>query len=254
MGVLRADGRDDALADARDDRLVRRPADQPRDVRADRHARLGEHLDPVLRHGRDLGLARGGIGTVDHLGGHAGAHGVQEVAASEVDAGGGAEVQVDAGAVGGDQRAHDAHDVAPGQKVRLEVALVDPGDARLDQVDACVDDDRRGDAPQAHRHHVEEPHAGARQDRADVEVGVAQEDEQEGEEGEREQDVQHGLDDRRAAVLQERGVRGELHRILLHLPFLRELARRLVGPGDARMPPAPRRRARCSGRVSGLPA
>ena len=54
VGLRRADRADDALADARQDRLLARAADQALDVRANRDARLGQDLDAVLRDAGDL--------------------------------------------------------------------------------------------------------------------------------------------------------------------------------------------------------
>ncbi len=48
VGVGRADGIDDALADARDDRLVGRTADQAVEVGPDGHLRLDLELNAVL--------------------------------------------------------------------------------------------------------------------------------------------------------------------------------------------------------------
>ena len=49
--VGRADGLDDALADAGDDRLLGRPADEPFELRPHRHAGLGPQLNAVAADG-----------------------------------------------------------------------------------------------------------------------------------------------------------------------------------------------------------
>src|SRR5205807_2152222 len=81
----RADGVDDALTDAGDDGFFRRTADQALDVGAHGDAGLDAKLDAVLGHAVDRLLLHRRVGHVDHLGVHAGLHGVEDVAAGEVD-------------------------------------------------------------------------------------------------------------------------------------------------------------------------
>ena len=115
MRLGRAQGADDALADAGDDRLFGRPADQLLQVGPDRDAGLDLHLDAVfgdaVERSRPL-LARGAI---DHLGIDAGLHGLQHVAAGQVDGRGQLEVEFELGLAGGDQRPDHQRHVAAGQ-------------------------------------------------------------------------------------------------------------------------------------------
>ena len=62
-----------------------------------------------------------GIGAVDDLGVDAGLHGLEHVAAGQVDGGGLLEGQVDVGLVGGDQRVDHVDDVAAGQVVGFQL-------------------------------------------------------------------------------------------------------------------------------------
>src|SRR5207248_3675871 len=97
----RADGGDDALADAGDDRLLGGAADQALDVGPHRHAGLDLELDAILGDGIDGHPAQGGVGHVDDLGVHAGLDCVEDVAAGQVDRRRGLPGQVDVGLVGG---------------------------------------------------------------------------------------------------------------------------------------------------------
>ncbi len=86
---------------------------------------------------------------VDHLGIDAGLHGLEHVAAGQVDGRGPLEVEVDdLGLVGGDHRANHQRHVAAGQVVGLQglagdagLVLAEPG---LHGHDLAADDDRRG--------------------------------------------------------------------------------------------------------------
>ena len=117
----RADGLDDALADAGDDRLLGRPADQPLELGPHRHAGLGPELNAVAADGVEGLPALGRVGAVDDLRIDAGLDGVEDVAAGQVDGGGRLPRQVDAGLVGGDDRRGRLRHVAAGQVVRLQV-------------------------------------------------------------------------------------------------------------------------------------
>ena len=107
-----ADGLDDAFADAGDDRLLRRPADEPIELGPHGDAGAGPQLDAVPAHAVERGPALGRIGAVDHLGIDAALDGFVDVAAREVDGGGDVPGQVDAGLVGRDDGADDALHVA----------------------------------------------------------------------------------------------------------------------------------------------
>jgi hypothetical protein len=89
------DGRDDALTDASDDGLFGCAADEAGDVGTDRDAGLGLQLDAVLGDGVDGRAGAGLGGAVDDLGVHRGLHGVEDVAAGEVDGGRGVPRQFD---------------------------------------------------------------------------------------------------------------------------------------------------------------
>ena len=134
--VGRADRVDDALADAGDDRLVGGPADQPVDVGPDGHLGLHLELDAVLGDAVDRLPALGRVGAVDDLGIDARLHGLEHVAAGQVDRGGPLVRQRDVGPVGGDQGADDVGHVAAGQVVGLQAPgrhAVLLGQARLDR-------------------------------------------------------------------------------------------------------------------------
>ena len=132
-----ADGGDDALADAGDDGLLAGAAHQAVDVGPHGHPRLGPQLDAVLGDGsNDRGL--------DHLGIDGHLHGLQHIAAGQVNGLGLFKGQLDLGALGRDQRVHHPVHVAAGQVQRLQLVHrnVDAGLAGLDH--------RRHDAPGVH--------------------------------------------------------------------------------------------------------
>ena len=116
----RAQGADDALADAGDDRLFGGPADQLLQVRPHRHPGLDLHLDAVLGDAVEGFAAGAPRGAVDHLGIDAGLHGLQHVAAGQVDGGRQLEIQFELGLAGGDQRPDHQRHVAAGQVVGLQ--------------------------------------------------------------------------------------------------------------------------------------
>ena len=85
----RADGADDAFADAGDDRLFGRAADQLVEVRPHGDAGLHLELNAVLGDGVErLAACRVLRRAVDHLGIDARLHGLEHVAAGQVDGGG----------------------------------------------------------------------------------------------------------------------------------------------------------------------
>jgi hypothetical protein len=89
------------------------------DVRPHRDARLHAKLNAVLADRVDRLPPQGRVRHVDDLRVHARLHGVEDVAAGEVDRGRGLPRQVDVGLVGGDHRVDHALHVAAGQHVRL---------------------------------------------------------------------------------------------------------------------------------------
>ncbi len=138
----------DALADAGDDRLLARAADEPLDVGPQRHARDGTHLDAVLGDGRDR-RRLDDLGVDRHL------DGLEHVAAGQIDGGRALEGQVDVGLVGRDQRLDNALHVPPGEVVRLEQRRRQE-DARLVGRDQRQDDLGRGHVAQPHPDEVAE--------------------------------------------------------------------------------------------------
>ncbi len=100
----RADRRDDPLAHPGDDGFLGGTADEPVDVRTDRHPSLHLQLDAILGDPVDRLPALGRIGAVDHLRVHAGLDGVEDIAAGQIDSGGLAcRGQGDIRSIGGDQ-------------------------------------------------------------------------------------------------------------------------------------------------------
>ena len=88
VGIRRADGGHNAFANTGDDRLLPGSADEPLDVGANRNAGDGTHLNAVLGDGRDR--RRG-----DDLLVHRYLHGLEYIAAGEVDRRGSSEPQID---------------------------------------------------------------------------------------------------------------------------------------------------------------
>ena len=104
----RADRRNDALADTRQHGLLAGAADQLLDVGAHRDAGLCDQLDAVLGHG---GHGR----RVDHLGVDRHLHGLEHVAARQVDGRRHLEVEHDIGLLGRHEGVHHVRHVAAGQ-------------------------------------------------------------------------------------------------------------------------------------------
>src|SRR5690606_1034051 len=116
----------------------------------------GDQLDAVLGDGGDV--RRLDDARVD---GHA--HGVQHVAAGEVDGGGPVEGQRDARLVGGDEGVHHPIHVPTGQVVGFELVLVHL-DAGLVRFDERQDDPVGWHAAQPHRNEAYEADLDARGD------------------------------------------------------------------------------------------
>jgi len=156
-----ADGGDDALADARDDRLLARAADEPGYVRAHRDPRLRAELDAVLRD-------RGDDRRLDDLRVDRHLDGLEDVPAGEVDRAALLELQRNLRGLRGNQRVDDAVDAAAGEQVRLEFVHVDfePGLRRLDH---RHDDLGRVHAAEPHDDQRADAHAHARRARRDPE-------------------------------------------------------------------------------------
>ncbi len=178
VAVGRADGRDDAFAHPRDDRLLGGPADQLLDVRANRHPSANLQLHAVFGDGAQGGPLRPlGVGAVDHLRIDARLHGVEHVAAGQIDGRRAVEIQVDVGAVGGDDRLDDVRHAAAGQIMRFEPLRADaglffPADARLHGHDLAEHDHFGVDAAEAHADQAQQTNVGARHVRAEPDCGV----------------------------------------------------------------------------------
>ena len=144
---------------------------------------------PFLATASSDSLAGAAAGAVDHLGIDAGLHGLQHVAAGQVDGRGQLEIEIDRlGLLGGDQRADHQRHVAAGQVMGLQRLA---GDARLVAEpglhghDLAADDHRRIDLAEGHAQQVEDADAGAGRDRLNPEAEVA------GEDGEHDQQDDH---------------------------------------------------------------
>ena len=149
-----ADGGDDAFAHAGEDGLLAGAADELLDVGAHGDTGFGDELDAVLGHG-------GHGGRVDDLGVDGGLHGLQHVAAGEVDGRGGLEVEVHVGLVGADEGVDHGGHMAAGQVVGLEVVLLDL-QAGLGGRNHVVDNHRGRHFAEAHEDelHKVDVHAG----------------------------------------------------------------------------------------------
>jgi hypothetical protein len=116
-----ADGLDNTLADAGDDRLLGGATDEAVELRPHGHASTGAKLNAVLADAVERRPALGGVGAVDDLRIDARLDGVEDIATGQIDGGRGAPRQVHAGLVGGDDgRRHLGH-VAARQVMGLHV-------------------------------------------------------------------------------------------------------------------------------------
>src|SRR5207247_1130006 len=160
----RADGGDNAFADARDDRLFRRTTDETVQVRADGHARLGLYDDAVLGHTVDRDFARRGIRTINDFRVDRRFHrfedGLAGLLSGEVNGASAVELEVDSGLAGHDQRANDHFDVAAGEEMGVELIDADV-QAGLDRIDAAVHDQSDGNLAQPEREQLGVADAGA---------------------------------------------------------------------------------------------
>ena len=106
------------------------------------------------------------VGAVDHLRIDAGLHGVEHVAAGQVDGRGPVEIQVDVGAMGGNNRLDHVRHAAAGQIVGLEPPGADAGlffraDARLHRHDLAQNNDVLIDVSKAHADQAQQADIGA---------------------------------------------------------------------------------------------
>jgi hypothetical protein len=116
----RANGGDNSLPYAGDDRFFCGPSDKLCQVSAHSHPGTDAEFDPVLGDSAKSCLGGGRIGAIDNLGIDAGLDGVEHIAAGEVDGGGTVEVEVDIGAVGRNDSTNDSRHISPGQVVGFE--------------------------------------------------------------------------------------------------------------------------------------
>src|SRR5690606_22111270 len=114
--------------------------DEALEVGAHGDASGGDELDTVTSHRAD-------VGSLDNARVDRDLHGVEDVAAREVDGGGTVEGQRDARLISSDQSVHDPVDVAAGKVVRFELVLVHVGDPGLVGLDQRQNDAVRRHAP-----------------------------------------------------------------------------------------------------------
>ncbi len=120
-------------------------------------------------------------GAVDDLRIDAGLHGLEHVAAGQVDGRGLLEGQVELGLVGGDDRLDHQGHVAAGQVVGFEALAGDPfgvAQSGLHGHDLRADDHLRVDLAERHPQEVEDPDPRPGRLRLDPEAEVANEDRQ----------------------------------------------------------------------------
>ena len=187
----RADGADNALADAGDNRLLGGPADQLLQVGPHGHAGLDLQLHAVLRHAVERIPAQVPRGTVDDLGIDAGLHGFQHVAAGQVDGGCQLEVEFELGLPRGDQRTDHQRHVAARQVVRLKALRGHPvaiADAGLHGHDLAANDHPGTDFAKGHAHQVQNADPRPRGHRLDPEAEVVGEDRQNNQAEQKDQD------------------------------------------------------------------
>ena len=150
----RADRRNDALADTRQHGLLAGAADQLLDVGAHRDAGLCDQLDAVLGHG---GHGR----RVDHLGVDRHLHGLEHVAARQVDGRRHLEIQHDVGLLGRNQRVHHVRDVAAREVVGLQLVGIE-AQSGFRALDHRRNDGRGRDLAPTHQHQLQQADTHAR--------------------------------------------------------------------------------------------
>ena len=154
-------------------------ADQLAKIGADRHT--GPRLEPNSVTGdRIEGAGRSlGIGAIDDFRINAGANRFEHVAARQVDRLGRLPVEIDVGAMGGDERTDDVRHVAAGQVMRLERSRrdrVSPRETGLNGHDLAADDHGRIHLADRHHHQLPDVDVGPGEDALDPEVEVAGQD------------------------------------------------------------------------------
>ena len=172
------DGRDDALADAGNDRLFRRSANQLLQVRADRHPGSNAQFHAVLGDGAERRLAAAArIGTIDDLRMDAGPHRIHHIASRQVDGRRSIEVQVDVRPMRRDDGMDHVHHVAARQIMSLQARRADAGaaidvQAGLRGHDLRLHDDPRVHLAKSHAHQARKTHVGVRHERLKPQLAV----------------------------------------------------------------------------------
>src|SRR5439155_26199787 len=125
VGGRRTDGADDALPNARDDGLLRRPTDKAIQIGAHRHQRPSLDDDAVLGHAVDGDFTQSGSGAIDDPRVNRCPHGFEDGFASafggEVNGARAVKDEIDTGLFGGNEGEYDHRHVAASQKVRGKV-------------------------------------------------------------------------------------------------------------------------------------
>ena len=136
----------------------------------------------VFGDGAERGLSAAlGVGAVDHLGVDAGPHRVDHIAPGQIDGGRAVKVQIDAGAVSGDDGVNHTHHVAAGQVMRLEpggghAGLPADVQARLRRHDLGLDDDSGIHLTETHADQADDRHVRPRHEGLEPELPVDKKD------------------------------------------------------------------------------
>ena len=153
----RADRRDDTFADTGQYGLLAGAADQLFDVGAHRDAGFGDQLDTVLSHS---GYGRG----VDYLGIHRHLHGLEHVAARQVDGCGHFEIQHDVGLLCRNQCVDYARDITACKIVGFQFVGIER-QTGFRALDHRRNDGRRRNLAPAHQDQLQQADAHARHQR-----------------------------------------------------------------------------------------
>ena len=152
VGGRRTDAADDALPNARDDGLLRRPTHKAVQIGAHRHQRPSLDDDAVLGHAIDGDFTQDGSWAINHpwVNGcsHGFDHGFAGALGGQVNGARAVKDELDAGLFGGNEGEHDHRHVAAGHKMRGQIVDAE-GQARSHGGDAVVHDQARRNAPQA---------------------------------------------------------------------------------------------------------
>ena len=153
----RTDRRDDTFAHTCQRGFLAGTADQLFDIGTHRHARLGDQLDTVFRHGRH---GRG----VDDLRVDRHLHRLEHVAARQVDRRSHLEVELNIGLLRRNERMDDIGNVAARQEMRLQLVGIERKPC-LRTLDHRRDDHRRRHLAPAHQNQLQQADSDARNQR-----------------------------------------------------------------------------------------